>query len=99
MEKTVTTEFAYFYPGVTSNLHNFYNIDGINDKHKLVNAAEFAEVHKNWFKEYKNNYHQASIDLIEKDRSVPTEVLNNSIKSEFSSVKSWNNCRYGSILF
>lgn len=58
----------------------FYNIDEINDNHKLMNAAEFAEVHKNWFKEYKNNYHQVLIDLIEKGRSVSTEVLNNAIK-------------------
>lgn len=58
----------------------FDNIDKINDQHKLMNAAEFAEVHKNWFKEYKNNYHQALIDLIEKGGSVSTEVLNNAIK-------------------
>lgn len=55
----------------------FDNIDEINDKHKLMNAAEFAEVHKNWFKEYKNVYHQASIDLIEKGSSIPTEALQN----------------------
>ncbi len=58
----------------------FNNIDKINDKYKLMNAAEFSEVHKNWFKKYKSDYHQASIDLIEKGKSVPKEVLNNAIK-------------------
>lgn len=55
------------------------NIDEINDKHKLMNAAEFAEVHKNWFEKYENKYHQASIDLIKKGRSVPIEILNKAI--------------------
>lgn len=58
----------------------FNNIDKINDRHKLMNAAEFAEIHKNWYKEYKNKYHQVSIDLIEIGKSVSTEVLNNAIK-------------------
>ena len=56
------------------------NIDKINEQHKLMNAAEFAEVHKNWFKEHKNKYHQASIELIEKGRMVPIDVLKNAIK-------------------
>ncbi len=30
------------------------NIDEINEQHKLMNAAEFAEVHKNWFNKHKN---------------------------------------------
>ncbi|MDA3872106.1 MAG: amidase [Candidatus Marinimicrobia bacterium] len=58
----------------------FDNIAEINNLHRSMNAAEFAEVHKNWFNEYKNKYHQASIDLIEKGRSVPTELLDNAIK-------------------
>ena len=56
------------------------NINEINEKHKLMNAAEFAKVHKIWFNNYKNKYHQASIDLIEKGRSIQIEVLNNAIK-------------------
>ncbi len=58
----------------------FNNIDKINEQHKLMNAAEFAEVHKNRFNKYKSDYHQASIDLIEIGKSVPTEVLNNAIE-------------------
>jgi len=42
------------------------NIAEINEKHRLLNAAEFAEVHKDWIKQYRNKYHQASIDLIER---------------------------------
>ena len=56
------------------------NIDEINEQHKLMNAAEFAEVHKKWFNEYGDKYHQASIDLIEKGRSVPSKALNKAIK-------------------
>ena len=56
------------------------NIDKINEQHKLMNAAEFAEVHKNWFKEHKNKYHKASIELLEKGRMVPIDVLMNAIK-------------------
>jgi Asp-tRNA(Asn)/Glu-tRNA(Gln) amidotransferase A subunit family amidase len=68
------------YKGFTvRSIRAFDNIDEINDQHKLMNAAEFAEVHKNWFTEYKNKYHQASIELIEKGRSVPIEVLNKAI--------------------
>jgi len=58
------------------SIRAFDNIDEINGDHKLMTAAEFAEVHKNWFTKYKNKYHQVSIELIEKGRSVPIEVLN-----------------------
>ena len=54
-------------------------INEVNDKHKLMNAAEFAEVHKKWFNEYGDKYHQVSINLIEKGRSVSIKVLNNAI--------------------
>ena len=56
------------------------NIKEINDKHKLMNAAEFTEIHKSWFDEYGDKYHRASVDLIEKGRDVPIKVLNNAIK-------------------
>ena len=65
---------------IIKSIPAFNNINEINDQHKLMNAAEFAEVHKNWFNNYKEYYHQASIDLIEKGRSVPIEVLNRAIK-------------------
>ena len=58
------------------------NIDKINEQHKLMNAAEFAEVHKIWFNNYKNKYHQASIDLIERGRRVPIEDLDKAIKGK-----------------
>ncbi len=56
------------------------NIAEINDKHKLMNAAEFAEVQKKWFDDHGNKYHQASIDLIERGRKIPVEILNSAIK-------------------
>ena len=56
------------------------NINEINYQHKLMNAAEFTEIHKSWFDEYGDKYHRASVDLIEKGRDVPIKVLNNAIK-------------------
>ena len=56
------------------------NINEVNDKHKLMNAAEFADVHKNWFDEFEDKYHQASVDLMEKGRNIPIKVLNSAIK-------------------
>ncbi len=68
------------YKGSTiRSIRTFDNIDEINSNHKLMNAAEFAEVHKNWVEKYENKYHQASIDLIKKGQSVPIEVLNKAI--------------------
>ena len=57
------------------------NIDKINEQHKLMNAAEFAEVHSNWFEKYRSKYHQASIDLIERGKGVSVEDLEKAIKS------------------
>ncbi len=56
------------------------NIDQINGKHKLMNAAEFVEVHRSWFEKYSDKYHQTSIDLIKKGRSITIEDLNEAIK-------------------
>ncbi len=55
------------------------NINEINLKHKLMNAVEFAEVHKNWFEKYENKYHQASINLIEKGKEVTLDIFGNAI--------------------
>jgi len=52
------------------------NIDEIIEKHKLMNAAEFAQVHKNWFPKFKSKYHQATFDLIEKGRNIPEQIIN-----------------------
>jgi len=65
---------------IIKSIPAFDNINKINNQHKLMNAAEFAEVHKNWFKEYKNNYHQVSIDLIETGKSIFPETLENAKK-------------------
>jgi len=58
----------------------FDNIDEINEKHKTINAYEFAIVHKKWFSEFKNKYHQASIDLIEKGKNIPEHRVNSAIE-------------------
>jgi Asp-tRNA(Asn)/Glu-tRNA(Gln) amidotransferase A subunit family amidase len=65
---------------IIKSITTFNNIDEINDKHKLMSAAEFAEVHKDWFNKYGNKYHQASIDLIKRGRDIPLEILDNAIK-------------------
>lgn len=46
-------------------ISTFFDIDKINAAHRLMNAAEFAEVHKEWYQLYKAKYHKASCELIE----------------------------------
>jgi len=55
----------------------FFDIAEINAAHRLVNAAEFAEVHKEWYKLYRDKYHKASCDLIETGLKVSEEDLQN----------------------
>ena len=64
---------------IIKSIPAFDNIDEINDQHKLMNAAEFAEVHKNWVLEFKDLYHQASLELIEKGKQVSAKILKNAI--------------------
>lgn len=53
----------------------FRNIDQINSDHKLMNAAEFADVHSDWLKRYKQFYKPATIELIERGQSVTFSAL------------------------
>ncbi|MEA2096997.1 MAG: amidase [Candidatus Cloacimonadota bacterium] len=65
---------------IIKSIPAFANIEKINKQHKLMNAAEFAKVHKNWFDKYENKYHQASIDFIKKGQSISKEDMNNAKK-------------------
>jgi len=73
------------------------NINDVNDKHKLMNAAEFAEVHDIWFSNYRNKYHQASIDLIEIGGRIQSNVLHKAkegriqLRSELKQLQKKNN--------
>lgn len=42
----------------------FGNIEKINETHKKMNAAEFAEVHEEWFEKYENLYRPKTKELI-----------------------------------
>jgi len=57
----------------------FFQIDEINASHRMMNAAEFAEVHKEWYELYKDKYHKASCDLIETGLKVSEEDLQKAI--------------------
>lgn len=64
---------------IVKSIPAFTDIKEINKNHKLMNAAEFTEVHKSWFKKYKNLYKPASIKLIEKGKTVSNIDLRKSI--------------------
>jgi len=57
----------------------FEDIEDINAKHRLMNAAEFSQVHNKWQKEHKDKYHKASLELIEKGNNVDAKDLNEAI--------------------
>lgn len=61
----------------------FFDIDEINTAHKLLNASEFSEVHKEWYKLYKDRYHKASCDLIETGFKVSSEDLQKAAEGRF----------------
>lgn len=48
----------------------FDKIDLINYQHTLINAFEFAEVHRKWFQKHRNKYHKASVELIERGMKI-----------------------------
>ncbi|MDP8268466.1 MAG: amidase [Candidatus Tenebribacter davisii] len=84
LQQTSAEVLSVFYKNIEELLQKNYiiksvpamnNIEEINEKHRLLNAAEFAEVHKDWIKQYRNKYHRASIDLIEKGMCVSSRVV------------------------
>ncbi len=59
----------------------FDDIEIINEKHRDMNAAEFAKVHSNWKKQYEDKYHKASLELIQKGEKISEERLKEAIES------------------
>jgi len=53
----------------------FDDIDQINNFHRSMIAAEFADVHKDWYAKYKKHYRPATVELIEKGRLVDRSEL------------------------
>lgn len=52
------------------------NIEAINTMHKRMVAADFAQVHKNWYRDYKHLYRPHSALLVEEGAGVSEEELN-----------------------
>jgi len=48
------------------------NIDGINERHERLTAADLATAHEAWFREYADRYAAETRELIEEGRTVPT---------------------------
>ncbi|MFC2096081.1 amidase [Bacteroidota bacterium] len=53
----------------------FGNIDEINTRHKKMTAAEFSEVHKQWFQQYEDLYRSGTKDLILEGKNVANNEL------------------------
>ncbi|MFC2104327.1 amidase [Bacteroidota bacterium] len=58
----------------------FGNIDEINTKHKKMTAAEFSEVHNQWFQQYEDLYRKGTKDLILEGKKITNAELTESIK-------------------
>ncbi|MCD6330113.1 MAG: amidase [Candidatus Cloacimonetes bacterium] len=52
------------------DIHFFENIEDINKQHNAMIAYEFAQIHKDWYSQYKELYSPPSRNLIEKGNSV-----------------------------
>lgn len=61
---------------VIKSVPAFQNIKNINTQHKLMNAAEFAEVHQSWSRKYQNLYHKTTLNQIQTGRDVSENELN-----------------------
>ena len=74
----------------------FGDIETINETHRSMIAADFAEVHKNWFHQYENLYRKTTKELILKGRSVTPEMLENArqgrsvLRANFEKISSMN---------
>jgi Asp-tRNA(Asn)/Glu-tRNA(Gln) amidotransferase A subunit family amidase len=53
----------------------FDEFETIADRHKLILAAEAAQVHAQWFVEYGHLYHKSMVDLIMRGREVSVGKL------------------------
>lgn len=53
----------------------FTDIDEINHRHRQMIAAEFAEVHHDWFEEYMELYRRRTVQLIFDGRDVSADAL------------------------
>lgn len=78
-------------------INPFKNIEDINTKHQKMNAAEFYEVHKKWFKSFYEKYRSGTKDLILKGKEVTISDLYKGIEGryklryEIENLKSENN--------
>jgi len=60
----------------------FDDIEDINAKHRDMNAAEFSSVHSEWKNQYKEKYHKASLELIQKGEKISQERLKEAIENK-----------------
>jgi Asp-tRNA(Asn)/Glu-tRNA(Gln) amidotransferase A subunit family amidase len=56
-------------------IHFFDEIENINKAHRLMVAAEMAEVHKEWYFQYKELYRPHTRQIIEEGRAVSSSEL------------------------
>jgi Asp-tRNA(Asn)/Glu-tRNA(Gln) amidotransferase A subunit family amidase len=56
-------------------VRTFDGFDAIVERHRLIVAAEAAQVHAQWFAEYGHLYHEATVELIMRGREVSVGEL------------------------
>jgi len=57
------------------SVHMFKDFESIIERHKTLEAAEAAQVHRVWFSAYSELYHDETVELITKGQKVPLHVL------------------------
>ncbi|TVR68712.1 MAG: amidase [Spirochaetaceae bacterium] len=53
----------------------FPDIDSINNLHQEMIAADFAQIHREWYDQYGDRYHERSRELVERGRKVAERRL------------------------
>jgi Asp-tRNA(Asn)/Glu-tRNA(Gln) amidotransferase A subunit family amidase len=60
---------------VVRRVREFDDFSSIIERHKVILAAEAAQVHAQWFVEYGHLYHKSMVDLITKGRNISVGEL------------------------
>jgi Asp-tRNA(Asn)/Glu-tRNA(Gln) amidotransferase A subunit family amidase len=56
------------------------DFEEIYQRHMLILAAEAAQVHADWYREFSHLYHAKTAELIERGRSVPPRTLSHALE-------------------
>ncbi|MCK5923385.1 MAG: amidase, partial [Methylococcales bacterium] len=60
---------------IVTKVRAFPDLRDIVTRHRLINAAEAAQVHAQWYDQYKSLYHPKTVELIERGQAVSPDAL------------------------